>query len=56
LPSELIDRLYRNALGRPPRATEKDMAIDLVGQPTRQEGVEDLVWAMVMLPEFQLIY
>jgi hypothetical protein len=56
LPGELIDRLYRNALSRPPRATEKAMAIDLLGKPTRQEGVEDFVWAMVMLPEFQLIY
>jgi hypothetical protein len=56
LPGELIDRLYRNALSRPPGATEKAMAIDLLGQPTRQEGVEDFVWAMVMLPEFQLIY
>jgi hypothetical protein len=56
LPGELIDRIYRNALSRPPRATEKAIAIDLLGQPTRQEGVEDFVWAMVMLPEFQLIY
>ena len=56
LPGGLIDRVYRNALSRPPRATEKAMAIDLLGQPARQEGVEDFVWAMVMLPEFQLIY
>ena len=38
--------------GRPKRR----MATDLLGQPARQEGVEDLLWAMVMLPEFQLIY
>ena len=56
LPGELIDRLYRNALSRSPQATEKAMAVDLLGQPTRREGIEDLVWAMVMLPEFQLIY
>jgi hypothetical protein len=55
-PVELVDRLYRNALGRPPGKTEKAVAIDLLGQPTRQEGVEDFVWAMVLLPEFQLIY
>ena len=55
-PGDLVDRLYHNALSRPPRAAEKAMAIDLLGQPTRQEGVEDFVWAMVMLPEFQLIY
>jgi hypothetical protein len=32
------------------------MARDLVGSPARKEGVEDLLWAMTMLPEFQLIY
>ena len=55
-PSALVDRLYRNALGRPPRPTERSLATDLLGQPARQAGVEDLLWAMVMLPEFQLIY
>ena len=55
-PGELIDRFYHDALSRPPQAAEKAMAIDLLGQPTRQEGVEDFVWAVVMLPEFQLIY
>jgi hypothetical protein len=55
-PDALVDRLYRNALGRLPRGTEKSLATDLLGQPARQDGVEDLLWAMVMLPEFQLIY
>jgi hypothetical protein len=32
------------------------MAMDLVSQPPRREGVEDLLWTMAMLPEFQLIY
>ena len=55
-PGELVDRLYRRALGRLPRATEKALATDLLGQPARQDGLEDLLWAMAMLPEFQLIY
>jgi len=28
----------------------------MVGTPMKKEGVEDLSWAMAMLPEFQLIY
>ena len=55
-PGELVDRFYHNALGRTPRLAEKSLATNLLGQPARQEGVEDLLWAMVMLPEFQLIY
>ena len=55
-PGELVDRLYRMALGRSPQLSEKSVATDLIGQPARQDGVEDLLWAMVMLPEFQLIY
>ena len=32
------------------------MAKEVVGQPARPAGVEDLLWALAMLPEFQLIY
>ena len=55
-PDTLVDRLYRNALGRTPQQSEKSLATDLLGRPLRPDGVEDLLWAMVMLPEFQLIY
>ena len=33
-----------------------EQAREMVGEPARREGVEDLLWAVVMLPEFQLIY
>ena len=32
------------------------LAEEMVGTPVKKEGVEDLLWAMTMLPEFQLIY
>jgi mono/diheme cytochrome c family protein len=54
--SELIEHLYRGVLGRKPTGTEMSLASNLVGQPVQKEGVEDLLWSMVMLPEFQLIY
>jgi hypothetical protein len=28
----------------------------MVGQPALPAGVEDLLWSVAMLPEFQLIY
>ncbi len=54
--NELINDLYRKALGRKPTAQELNLARGLVGEPVKKEGVEDLVWSLAMLPEFQLIY
>ena len=55
-PARIVDRLYTQALGRLPTAQEAHLAADLVGEPANAEGVEDLLWAVAMLPEFQLIY
>ena len=53
---DLIPALYARALGRKPTADELKLAREVVGQPAQPAGVEDLLWAMTMLPEFQLIY
>lgn len=53
---ELVSRLYAKALSRPPTATELRLTDELLGETVQTEQVEDLLWAMVMLPEFQLIY
>ena len=53
---ELIFELYQRALGRQPSGEELRLAQEMVGSPLKKEGVEDLLWAMTMLPEFQLIY
>ena len=52
----LVNLLYQRAFGRLPNPAEREMAMGLVSQPSRKDGVEDLLWAMAMLPEFQLIY
>ena len=52
----LVTKLYKIAFGREPTAGELELSRELVGSPVRAEGVEDLLWAMTMLPEFQLIY
>ena len=54
-PDELVEGLYRNALGRAPDAVEKQLAARMLGRPVRPEAAEDLLWAVAMLPEFQLV-
>ena len=54
--AELIPALYEKALGRKPTGPELQLARELVGQPAQPAGVEDLLWCLAMLPEFQLIY
>jgi len=54
-PRALIDRLYVQALGRVPTDAERTVCADLLGPAPAAEGIEDLLWAIVMLPEFQLI-
>jgi mono/diheme cytochrome c family protein len=53
---ELITKLYTRALSRKPTKDELASAKDYLGQSVSREGVEDLLWAVAMLPEFQLIY
>jgi mono/diheme cytochrome c family protein len=53
---ELVDALYRQTVSRAPTASERKIALQLLGSPIKCEGIEDLLWALTMLPEFQLIY
>ena len=58
---EAIDRVFRHALGRQPSAAERRLAEEALRDPARgtkpsPEGLADLLWAVVMKPEFQLIY
>jgi hypothetical protein len=55
-PSERVTRLFVQALGRPPTTAERRLAAELLGRPVCAGGVEDLLWAITNLPEFQLIY
>ncbi len=55
-PERLVEKLYRDAFSRAPTQAELLVATNLVGHPAREEAVADLLWAMTMLPEFQLIY
>ncbi len=53
---DLVSHLFVTALGRKPASDEMQLAESLVGDPVRKEGLEDFLWSLAMLPEFQLIY
>jgi len=52
----LAERVFRQALSRPPTSKELNLAVELIGEQPKREGVEDLLWSVAMLPEFQLTY
>jgi mono/diheme cytochrome c family protein len=55
-PADLIPKVFKGALGRDPTTTERVAAAELLGSTLQKESVEDLLWSLTMLPEFQLIY
>lgn len=52
---QLIEDLYVRALCRQPTPDELATARALVGTPATVDGLADFLWAMLMLPEFQLV-
>jgi hypothetical protein len=54
-PAELVDYLYTHLFARNPAAGESKSAIAMLGSMTPQT-VEDLLWALLMSPEFQFIH
>jgi mono/diheme cytochrome c family protein len=54
-PDQLVEMIYRKALARRPNEAELASARALVGSPASADGLADLLWAVFMLPEFQLI-
>ncbi|MFM1920827.1 MAG: hypothetical protein RLZZ303_2461, partial [Candidatus Hydrogenedentota bacterium] len=55
-PRRMILDLYRGGLQRAHTPDELQLATTLVGDTVNREGVEDLLWTLIMLPEFQLLY
>ncbi|HEY3391602.1 MAG TPA: PSD1 and planctomycete cytochrome C domain-containing protein [Lacipirellulaceae bacterium] len=54
-PTTIIDWLYESSLSRLPTAQERAIALEVLGSPPSPQGIEDLVWLVIMLPEFQSI-
>ncbi len=51
----LIDWLYRSALSRSPAKSELELARKALGEKPDAEGIEDLLWVVCLLPEFQMV-
>lgn len=53
--NELVDMLFRNALSREPKSNERETALAILTDQPTADTVADLLWVLVMLPEFQLV-
>lgn len=51
----LTQWLYQFALARVPTTAELSLAREVLGEKPTSQGVQDLLWAVLMLPEFQLV-
>ncbi len=54
-PDALATWLYTFAISRPPSQPEIEGARGFLGPTLNEAGVQDLLWAVCMLPEFQII-
>lgn len=52
----LVTALYKKAYGRQPQPQELSIAQKILGTKPNEESIEDLVWAVTLSPEFQLIF
>jgi mono/diheme cytochrome c family protein len=55
-PKGLTTQIYQQAFSREPTRNERRLALALLGENPSRESIEDFLWAVVVQPEFQLIY
>lgn len=55
MPEVLVADLFASSFGRAPSNGELKSSLGVVGSPASARGIEDLLWMLVMHPEFQLI-
>ena len=54
-PAAWLDRTFRTTLARPPSPAERDVTLTMLGAKPSPDALADFLWALVNLPEFQLI-
>jgi hypothetical protein len=54
-PDQWTQWLFAFALSRSPTTDERSAASELLGEQPTAQDIEDLLWAVFMLPEFQLV-
>ena len=54
-PVQFIENVFLEAVCREPSPAERRLAESVLGQQPTVESVQDLLWLLVMLPEFQFV-
>ncbi len=54
-PGALVGTIFKSALGRLPTPAEATAVREILGDSPTESSVADCLWAVVMLPEFQLV-
>ncbi|MCG8650299.1 MAG: DUF1549 domain-containing protein [Pirellulales bacterium] len=52
---KLVEELFRAALSRAPTESERKTLVDAIGPAPTSEAVEDMLWAILMMPEFVMV-
>ncbi|MEX2511347.1 MAG: DUF1549 domain-containing protein [Cyclobacteriaceae bacterium] len=52
----IIHETFRRLLGREPHQNEFNVAMEVLGENPETGKIQDFFWAVLLLPEFQLIY
>ena len=51
-PEQLIQELFHATLCRPATESEANLFLEVLGEEPRREDLQDVLWALCMLPEF----
>lgn len=51
----IIQRVFEHLLGRMPSEAERKLALSLLSSRTPSDGLEDLLWILLLSPEFQYV-
>lgn len=54
-PADFVRWLYQFALSREPSSEELAVLTEALGEKLTEQGIQDALWSIVMLPEFQLV-
>lgn len=54
-PKQFVENLYQRMFSRAPTTVELSVAEEYLRRRSGAEGIEDLLWALLLSPEFQLI-
>ncbi len=54
-PADFVHWLFQFAISREPTPSERKVLLESFGDKLTTQGIEDALWAVVMLPEFQLV-